>query len=284
MAELGKTNQLIIVRDSDHGFFLDGGELGDILLPKKETPEGVEQGDEIEVFILRDSDDRLIATREKPIAEAGQFAALKVTAVHPRLGAFLDWGLPKELLLPFREQPKRVREGETAVVYIMVDEKSHRIVATGRTNRLLNRFHHTYKGGEQVSLIVQEKTPLGYTMIVDQAYRGLLHENRANRPIKVGDVLTGYIASVREQEKLDISLEPVGYERVPDLSDRILKMLNDSGGTISLGDKSSPDAIRNTFGTSKKAFKQAIGALYRQRKIELSGEQITLVDSPTAQS
>lgn len=284
MAELGKTNRLVIVRDSNHGFFLDGGKHGDILLPKKETPEDVEQGDEIDVFVLRDSDDRIIATREKPIAEVGQFASLKVTAIHPRLGAFLDWGLPKELLLPFREQPFRVREGQYAVVYIMVDEKSDRIIATGRNNRFLNRFRHSYKGGEEVSLIVQEKTPLGYNMIVDQSYRGLLHDNRIKRPISIGDVLTGYIASVREHEKLDISLEPVGYKRVPDLSERIIEALKTEGGKLPLGDKSSPEAIREAFGTSKKAFKQAIGALYRERKIELSAEEISLVDTPPAQS
>lgn len=285
MADLGKTNRLVILRESDHGFYLDGGELGEILLPNREIPDDdIEQGDEVDVFVYRDSEDRIVAGTAHPIAEVGQFAALKVTSVHPKLGAFLDWGLPKELLLPYREQPRRVREGETAVVFIMVDPKSNRIIATGRTNRLLDRFHHSYKGGEEVSLIVQEKTPLGYTTIVDQQFQGLLHENRVNRPLRVGDTLNGYIASVREHGKLDLSLEPVGYERVPDLSERILESLKESGGSIPLGDKSPPEAIQATFGTSKKAFKQAIGALYRQRKIELSDREITLTDPSPAQS
>ena len=277
MAELGKTNTLIIVRESDHGFYLDGGELGEILLPNREKPEDLEQGDEIEVFVSRDSEDRIVATTSKPIAEVGQFAALEVTALNPRLGAFLDWGLPKELLLPFREQTVRPRVGDRVVVYIMIDERSNRIVATGRTNRLLNRFRATYRGGEKVSLIVQEKTPLGFMMIVDQQFRGLIHKNRINKKLAIGDTLEGYVASHREEGKIDLSLEPVGYTRVDDLSSRILSAIEENGGTLPMGDKSSPEEIKERFQTSKKAFKQALGSLYRERKINLSGEEISLV-------
>ncbi|MDF2375392.1 MAG: S1-like domain-containing RNA-binding protein [Verrucomicrobiales bacterium] len=277
MAQLGKTNTLLIVRDSDFGFYLDGGELGEILLPNAEVPQGVEQGDELEVFVSRDSEDRIVATVQKPVVEVGQFAALEVTAVNSNIGAFLDWGLSKDLLLPFREQPFHVRVGQLAVVYVMIDEVSNRIVATLKTNRFLDKTRADYQVGEPVSFIIQERTPLGYMAIVNQAHRGLLHESRISRPLKIGETFDGYIAAMKEQGKIDLSLEPVGYGRVTDLSGQIMEKLGQNGGHLKVSDKSSPEEIRRMFQTSKKAFKQALGALYRKRLIEMKDGGISLL-------
>ncbi|MEM7601256.1 MAG: S1-like domain-containing RNA-binding protein [Verrucomicrobiota bacterium] len=276
MARLGKTNTLVIVRDSDHGFYLDGGDLGEILLPNAEVPEGVEQGDEVEVFVSRDSEDRLVATVQKPIAEVGQFAALEVTSIESNIGAFLDWGLTKDLLLPFREQPFRVRVGQLALVYLTVDEVSNRIIASARTKRHLDKTRPDYQVGQAVELIIRERTPLGYMSIVNQQHSGLLHESRISRPLKIGETFNGYIAAMKPGDKIDLSLEPVGYGRVTGLSGQILEKLKENGGSLEIGDKSSPDDIRRVFQTSKKAFKQALGALYRKRLIEISGEHISL--------
>ncbi|MDF1858632.1 MAG: S1-like domain-containing RNA-binding protein [Verrucomicrobiales bacterium] len=269
MAALGKTNHLIIVRDSDFGFYLDGGDLGEILLPNAEVPDDVEQGDEVEVFVARDSEDRIVATTQKPICEVGQFAALEVKSVNQNVGAFLDWGLPKDLLLPFREQVFPVRAGQRIIVRVALDEVSNRIIASTRTNRYLNQSRPRYDSGDAVKLIIQERTPLGYMAIVDQQFRGLLHESRIQRPLRVGEEIDGFIAALKEDDKIDLSLEPVGYGRVTDLSGKILALLEEKGGRINLGDKSSPEEIQRVFGTSKKAFKQALGALYRERKIRM---------------
>ncbi len=277
MAQLGKTNRLVIVRDSDHGFYLDGGELGEILLPTREIPEDVEQGDEVEVFVSRDSEDRIVATVAKPVCEVEDFAALEVVSVNPKIGAFLDWGFPKDLLLPFREQTRKVEVGERVVVRVVIDKKSERIVATTKTNRFLDRYKAEYDVGDKVTLLVQGRTPLGYNVIVDQKYSGLVFENTTDKPLRIGDTLDGYIADVREDGKLNLSLTPVGYGRVSSLSEKILAALEANGGSLELGDKSPPEEIRARFGTSKKAFKQAIGNLYRNRVIRMTRQGIELV-------
>ncbi|MDF1825383.1 MAG: S1-like domain-containing RNA-binding protein [Verrucomicrobiales bacterium] len=277
MARLGKTNTLPIVRDSDFGFYLDGGELGDILLPNAEVPQGVEQGDEVEVFVSRDSEDRIVATVQKPFVEVGQFAALEVMSINSNIGAFLNWGLSKDLLLPFREQPFRVRVGQLALVYVMVDEVSNRIVATLRTNRFLDKTRANYQTGEPVTFIIQERTPLGYMAIVNQEHRGLLHESRITRPLKIGETFEGFIAEMKDGGKIDLSLEQVGYGRVTGLSGLILEKLEQNDGHLMVSDKSSPEEIRRMFQTSKKAFKQALGALYRKRLIEMKDGSISLL-------
>jgi predicted RNA-binding protein (virulence factor B family) len=277
MAELGRSNDLMIVRESDNGFYLDGGDLGEILLPSREVPEDVEQGDIVDVFVARDSEDRLIATTTKPVCEVGDFAALEVTTVNPRIGAFLDWGLAKDLLLPFREQVFKVKPGQRVIVRVLLDEVSNRVVATARTNRFLNNRSPRVQPGQAVTLLIQERTPMGYMAIVDQSFRGLLHENQLHRPLQVGETLPGYVAAVKEDGKVDLSLEPVGYGRVTGLAGEILEKLKQAGGRLEIGDKSDPEDIKRTFGTSKKAFKQAAGALYRSRKVKISGDSIELV-------
>ena len=252
MALLGRINTLLIVRESDHGFYLDGGPLGEILLPTREIPADVEQGDEVPVFVSRDSEDRIVATTKLPNCQVGDFAGLNVIEVHPRVGAFLDWGFPKDLLLPFGEQTRKVGTGERVVVKVIIDEKTDRIVATTKLGRYLDKTPPRYDTGQPVNLIVLEKTPLGYAAIIDRKHRGLIHESEVHRPLSPGDELQGYVRAVREDYKVDLSLEPVGYSRVTDLSDRILQLLKENGGRIAIGDQSPPEAIRETFGASKK--------------------------------
>jgi len=280
MADLGKTNRLVILRESDHGFYLDGGRLGEILLPRREIPPEVEQGDEVEVFVSRDSEDRLVATTRKPVCEAGDFAVLEVVSVHPDIGAFLDWGLEKELLLPFREQPYRVRPGQRVLVRVVVDERSGRLAATARTRRHLDSVPPRYLPGDEVDLLVMEEAPEGYYAIVEQRCRGLIPRQRVRRRLQVGERLVGYIAEMKEDGKIDLSLEPVGFSRITDLSDRILETLRESGGRLGLDDKSPPEEIARVFGASKKAYKQALGTLYRKKRIRfLDGGGVELAEA-----
>ncbi len=277
MALLGRINHLIILRESDNGFYLDGGTLGEILLPTREIPDEVEQGDEVPVFISRDSEDRIVATTQLPLCQAGEFCGLRVIEVNDRIGAFLDWGLPKDLLLPFAEQSKPVGAGQKVVVRVIIDEKTDRIIATSKLGRYLDKTAPRYETGQPVSLIVLEKTPLGYAAMIDQRHRGLIHESEVHRTLEVGESLQGYIRAVREDYKIDIALEPIGYGRVSDLSGRILEILRERGGRVPVSDRSSPEEIRTVFGASKKAFKQAVGHLYKKRLIDLGEDNISLV-------
>jgi hypothetical protein len=277
MALLGKVNRLLIVRDSDHGMYLDGGPLGEILLPTREVPADLEQGEELDVFVSRDSEDRIVATVTRPFAQVGEFAGLRVTATHERIGAFLDWGMAKELLLPWAEQPHRVAVGDIALVYIVIDPRSNRIIATGRTQRFLKKSRPKYAPGEAVTLLIQDRSPLGYNAIVDQQYRGLLLARELPRPIAIGETHPGFIQDVRPDGQLTLSLQASGYQRVGGLSEQILAALQETGGRLPLGDQSSPDEIRAVLGTSKKAFKQALGSLYRQRLIEIEPQSVRLL-------
>ncbi len=282
MALLGRINQLIILRESDHGFYLDGGPLGEILLPTREVPADVEQGDEVTVFVSRDSEDRIVATTQLPLCQADDFAGLRVIEVNDRIGAFLDWGLPKDLLLPFAEQSKKVGTGQKVVVRVIIDEKTNRIIATTKLGRYLDKTSPRYEAGQPVSLMVLEKTPLGYAAMIDRRHRGLIHASEVHRELEPGEELQGYVRALREDYKIDLSLEPVGYGRVTDLSDRILETLRAKGGSLAIGDQSSPEQIRETFGTSKKAFKQAAGRLYKKMLIEIGPDHITLLRNEKA--
>lgn len=274
MACLGKRSHLFVVRLATPGAYLDGGELGEILLPGRYVPAGTIAGQSFEVFIHRDSEDRLVATTESPYGEVGEFAALQVVAVDPQRGAFLDWGLNKDLLLPIREQARRVEVGQRVVVYIFVDERSDRIVASSRLNRHLNLTPANYRENQPVKLLVVGPTTLGYNAIIENVHLGLLYHNELPAPIEIGQQLDGYIRAVRPEGKIDLSLNPSGYQRVAPLKDRILKALNEAGGKLPCGDDSSPDQIWAMFACSKTAFKQAIGALFRERKILIEGRAI----------
>jgi predicted RNA-binding protein (virulence factor B family) len=279
MAILGKINLLRVVRGAPPGFYLDGGAFGEILLPGSLIPAGARIGGEVEVFVYRDSEDRLVATSQKPLAQAGEFASLRVVAVNPRIGVFLDWGLDKDLLLPLREQTGPLRTGELVIVRVMIDERSQRIVASARLNRHLNLIRPAYAEGQAVRLLVTGETPLGYNVIVENAHPALLYKSDLGQPLFAGATFRGYVRRMREDGKIDVALDQAGHHRVVSLTDAILEKLRASGGRLPLHDGSSPEEIRAALGMSKKAFKQAIGALYKSRRLVIEQHGIRLNDS-----
>jgi len=281
MASIGRRNLLSIERASGPGLYLNGGELGEILLPGKYIPKDIAPGVKLDVFIYLDSEDRLVATTETPHAMVGEFACLKVLSVNPRIGAFLDWGLAKDLLLPFREQEKPVRPGERVIAYVYLDQHTKRIVASTRLDRHLNRTEWTYREGQPVNFLIAGRTPLGYNAIVEQAHRGLLYHDGLSAPLETGQKMKGFIRALRPGGKLDLSLDASGYQRVAPLKDQIIQALERNGGRLAFDDDSPPEAIREAFGSSKKAFKQALGALYKSRRIQFSRPGIQLLDNTT---
>jgi len=272
--------RLAVTRLATPGAFLDGGERGEILLPGRYVPRGTLAGEAVEVFVHRDSEDRLVATTETPRVEVGNFAALKVVSTHPQLGAFLDWGLSKDLLLPRREQAQPVRAGDWVVAYVMVDLKTDRIIASTRLNRHLNVTPAAYQAGQPVELLVAGRTELGYHAIINRAHLGLLYHNELPGPLRLGQRLDAYVRLVRPDGKVDLSIHPSGYGRVAPLKEQLLEALAKNGGRLALSDASAPAAIRAAFGVSKKAFKQAVGALYRERAIVMEPGGIRRVSPP----
>lgn len=265
MVEIGQFNRLKVMREVPFGVYLDGGEAGGILLPRREVPEDTRIGDSLQVFIYLDSDDFLIASTRKPRALVGQFARLKVTDVN-KVGAFLDWGMPKELFLPFAEQLRPLKPGEWVTVYLYIDN-SERIAASARTERFLEKNPTDLKPGQLVELLVLRRTDLGYPVIIDHRYEGLLHHQDLFREIRPGQRLSGFIKQLLPDGKIDVMLDKPGYARVDPLAQQILDYLDTHGGHCPLGDKSDPDAIRETFGVSKKAYKMALGALMKAGQI-----------------
>jgi len=274
MALLGQFNTLPIVRHAPPGAYLDGGEHGEILLPGKYIPRAAKPGAAIEVFVYRDSEDRLVATTEGPLATVGQCASLRVVSVKRGVGAFLDWGLEKDLLLPLREQTRELRPGERVLVHIARDPKSDRIMATARLKRWLNQTPATFREGQAVKLLVECKTPLGFRAIINHTHQGLLYASDLARPVRVGDALDGFIRTVRPDGKIDLALDPPGYRRIAPLTEQILERLQAEGGRLPYHDGSTPEEVRAAFGVSKKAFKQAVGALYRARRIRIEPKGI----------
>jgi predicted RNA-binding protein (virulence factor B family) len=272
---IGKYSTLRVVKEVDFGVYLDGGDLGEILLPIRYLPPGLKADDEIEVFIYLDSEDRVIATTEEPYATVGEFAYLEVVSVN-KTGAFLDWGLMKDLLVPYREQAERMKEGKKYVVYVYLDDESRRIVATSKLNTALDNLLPEYEEGEEVDLMIIDKTDLGYKVAVNNLHSGMLYHNELFRPIKIGDRCKGFIKKVREDEKLDITLEKPGYEKIEGLAGEILQKLKEKGGQLPVSDKSPAEVIYKLFGTSKKNFKKATGTLYKQRLIEIQEDKIVL--------
>lgn len=277
MVELGKLNRLKVVKEVDFGLYLDGGSAGEILLPGRYVPRRWAVGEAIEVFIYRDSEDRLIATTERPYVMVGGFASLKVVEVTPA-GAFLNWGLPKDLLVPFAEQKPKMEEGKRYVVAVYVDDATDRIVASARLDRFL---HDTSEGdfeaGQEVDLFVANRSDLGYKVIVNDSHWGLLHHQEVVRALKRGEHLKGYIRQIRPDGKIDLCLHQLPSEKTDDVSEMILGLLRKEGGFVALTDKSDPQEIKARLGVSKAQFKRAIGALYKQRTIALEADGIRLV-------
>lgn len=278
MAQIGRHNSLVVLHSTPHGVYLDGGEHGEILLPNRYIPKGTSIGDALDVFVYRDSEDRLVATTEKPFATVGEFATLEVVSVNRNIGAFLHWGLLKDLLLPFREQADKVAVGDKVVAYIMLDEKTDRIIATTRLNRHLSRERPPFKPAQPVSLLITTRTPLGYNAIIEGTHLGLLYHTNVGAPLQVGQQLKGFVSAIHPGGKIDLSLDASGYQRVASLTDRILEALKNNGGKLAFDDDTSPEKIRSTFDASKKAFKQALGALYKQRRIEFTRPGIAALD------
>jgi predicted RNA-binding protein (virulence factor B family) len=278
MAEIGKYNVLKVVKDLDFGLYLDGGEeLGEILLPRRYVPVNCTTGDELEVFIYLDSEDRLIATTEMPEATVGEFAFLKAVEVG-KIGAFIDWGLPKDLLVPFREQKAKIEKGKSYVVYVYLDDESGRIAASSKIEKYLDNLPPDYEEGQEVDLMIFDQSDIGYKAIINNAHSGMLYANEVFRNLRRGDKLKGYVKKVREDDKIDLILEKPGYEKVDAISQSILDKLKKANGFLDVTDKSPADEISNRFGISKKSFKKAIGALYKQRVIDIEAEGIRLVE------
>ena len=277
MTDIGKLNELKVVRKVDFGFYLDGGNLGEILLPKKYAPDGCKPGDRLKVFIYNDSEDRIIATTLMPDAMVGEFAYLKVVAVNS-MGAFLDWGLPKDLLVPFREQKMPMKEGRFYLVRIYLDERTNRIVASLRLNDHLGRDPVEFQELQEVDLLICDRTDLGYKAIINNAHWGLIYADEVFQPLKMGQRIKGFVRKIRDDNKINLCLQKPGYGKVKDIAGTILETLEKEGGFIAVTDKSSPETIYKLFGISKKTYKKAIGAIYKKRLITIAPDGIKLID------
>lgn len=276
MAQIGKLNHLEVLKELEFGIYLDGGELGEVLMPKRYVPEGTMLGDFIEAFIYLDSEDRLIATTEKPLAQVEEFALLEVVSV-TSVGAFLNWGLPKDLFVPFREQRKPMEVGKKYLVYVYLDTDSKRIAASSKIENYLDNIPVDYDENEEVDLIIVNETDLGYNAIIDYSHLGVLYKNEVFQELNPGDKVQGYIKKIRTDGKIDLRLDKIGYEKIISFVDRIIIELQKNKGFLPLTDKSSPEEIYKTFKISKKNFKAAIGALYKKRFIALEEDGIRLI-------
>ena len=265
MVETGCFNKLKVIREVDFGVYLEGGAEGGILLPKPEVPEGTRLGDRLRVFVYLDSDDMPVATLRRPRAQVGQFASLKVVDVN-KVGAFLDWGLPKDLFLPFNEQVKPLTIGDYVTVYLYLDN-TNRIAASAKLEKHLEPGDD-YTQGQLVELLVVRPTDIGYQVIIDNRAMGLLQHQDIHRPVRPGQRMPGFIKQVRDEDgKIDVMLEKPGYARIDPLAQQVLKYLESRDGFCPLGDKSDPEAIRDLFGVSKKAYKMALGQLMKAGRI-----------------
>lgn len=273
---IGQYNTLRVVRSVDFGLYLDSGDKGDILMPKRYVTDNIQIGDNVDVFVYLDSEDRIVATTEKPLAEVGQFAYLQVKNV-TRFGAFLDWGLTKDLLVPYGEQRSRMEIGKYYIVYIYVDENTGRIAASEKTNKYLDNIAPTYKHGDEVDILIAERTPLGYKAIINNRHSGIIYSDETFGLLKIGEHTKAYIKKVRDDDKIDLSIQKLGYDKVDDLRETIIKKLKENNGRIAVGDKTDPETIRFLFGCSKKSFKMTIGTMYRDGIISLSDNEIILL-------
>ncbi|MDA3895514.1 MAG: S1-like domain-containing RNA-binding protein [Desulfobacteraceae bacterium] len=275
MPEIGKINKLKAMRSVEPGVYLDGLELGDILLPTRYVPNNYHDGDMIDVFLYFDSEDRLIATTLRPYAMVGEAGWLEVVDVN-NFGAFLDWGLAKDLLVPFREQQHRMEKGKSYMVFVYIDEKTHRITASSNLNKFLTSPPDAFAEGQSVDLILGESTELGYKTVIDNRAQGIIYHTEIFQELSNGQRVKGFIKKIRDDGKIDLSLQETGYGKVADISEQIIQKIAAHGGYIEITDKSSAELIYKMFGISKKNFKKAIGALYKAHRIVLEKEGIAL--------
>ena len=276
--ELGKFNQLEVVKEVDFGLYLDGGEEGEILLPTRYVPEGCQVGDMLNVFLYLDIDERLIATTLTPLVQVGQFACLEVAWVN-QFGAFLNWGLMKDLFVPFSEQKMKMQVGRKYVIHAHLDDESYRIVASAKVERYLSKDIPDYAPGTEVDILIWQKTDLGFKAIIDNKHSGLLYENEIFCTLETGMQMRAFVKQVREDCKVDLILQKPGFEKIDDFSKTLLDYIKEHGGRIHLNDKSPAEDIYDTFGVSKKTFKKGVGDLYKKRLISLQENGITLAES-----
>lgn len=271
----GKYNHLKINRLVDFGAFLYDGDGGEILMPGKYLPPNAAPDDMVDVFVYYDSDDRIVATTEKPFVQLGEFAALTCKST-THFGAFMDWGLLKDLLVPVREQNVPMMRGKKYVVYVYFDKVSERLAATAKISKYLNKTPLPYQEGDSVELLIWNKTPLGYNAIIGKEHSGIIYSNEVFQPLTTGDKITGYIKHIRPDGKTDLALQKSGMAHVDEMAERILHTLRENNGYIGLTDNSSPEDIYERFGMSKKAWKKAVGTLYKARKIDITPNGIRL--------
>ncbi len=276
MVKIGRINKLTVTGKQAYGVHLDGGEAGDILLRNKFVPKRCNPGDELEVFVYVDRENHLQATTQTPAATVGQFASLQVVA-NTSSGAYLDWGLENDLFVPKSEQQDNMKEGESYVVFVFLSERTNRITASSKLTKFLDSQPPNYKEGEEVDLLIHEKTAMGYGALVNRAHAGMIYKNEVFQNLGIGQELKGYIKKIREDQKIDISLQQAGYQRVDAVSQTILDTIKKKGGSVAVTDKSPPDEIYALFGVSKKVFKKAIGALYKKRLVTLDSNGIKIV-------
>ena len=277
---LGQKNLLKAAWKVDFGMYLEGDEEGKILLPNRYVPEGLEVGDEVEVFVYLDNEERRVATTLEPKAMVGDFAYLEVAWVN-EFGAFLDWGLMKDLFCPFREQKKRMEEGRSYVVHVHLDEESYRIMASAKVEKWLEndklKEEKLLSVGDKVSALIWQKTDLGFKAIIDNKYGALLYDSQVFKDIHTGDMVDAYVTKIRPDGKIDVALQPSGRQHTEDFAEQLLRYLQYRGGRCRLGDKSSAEDIKEQFGVSKKTYKRAIGDLYKRRLITINDDGIELV-------
>lgn len=284
MIEIGKYNELVILRQTSVGLFLGDENGEEVLLPNKYCSENMKIEEKIKVFVYRDSSEKKVATTLTPGILLNEFALLQVSAVS-EVGAFLDWGLEKDLMVPFREQRQKMEKNRWYIVYLDLDTKTDRLYASNRIEKFLQNEEILVKENEEVDLLILQKTDLGYSVIVNNAHKGLIFENEVFRDLNIGDRMKGYVKKLREDNKIDISIQPIGYKNFNDVnSETIYNTLTENGGFLPITDRSTPEEIYSTFGMSKKAFKRSIGALYKQRKIDLQPDGITLISNETKHS
>jgi hypothetical protein len=275
-ATIGKFNQLEVVAIADNGAYLDGGDLGEVLLPNRYLIESIQVGQYINVFLYLDSADRLVATTQTPLAQVGQFVSLKVIQVN-KMGAFLDWGLPKDLLVPYNQQHTAMEVGKYYLVRVFLDQRTERIAASSKLDKFIDIWPAEYQQGDKVNLIIGGKTDLGFKAIVNDLHWGLLYDNEIFQPLRIGKKVTGYIKQVRSDGRLDLILTRGSKNKVNDFSDKLLAHIADNGGISPLHDKSSPELIQNTLGVSKKTFKATVGNLLKKGKIAIVKNGIKLL-------
>ncbi len=276
MLKIGDYNTLKVSHKVEFGFYLDSGDGYNILLPQKYAPAGLKDGNSIDVFVYRDSEDREIATTLKPLAKAGEFACLTVKDIN-KTGIFLDWGLEKNLYLPYSQALDNMKIGYKYMVYVMIDKISKRVIASAKFEKFIEKKVIDLREGQQVKLTICRFATNGILAIIDDKYAGILYENETYEKLKIGDIVTGYVKKIREDKKIDLTLRRSIRDAIEDAKDKIMNMLIENNGTLDLNDKSSPEAIKEKLQMSKLTFKKALGGLYKERRIVMGDKSISMI-------